>query len=181
MVAEDEDAVIQRVLAGDSRAFGELVATYERTLFNVALRMVNDREDARDLTQTTFIKAYRKLDTFDREHRFFSWIYRILINESLNHLSRRRQHEELDDQMASTSRSPEDEVGGSEAGELVKDGLMELSTEYREAIILRHFLDLSHREMSGLLNIPEKTVKSRLYTARQQLGDVLRRRGVTWP
>lgn len=181
MVADDEDALIEKSAAGDGRAFGALVRTYERVLYNVALRMVRDPEDARDLVQTTFIKAYRKLDTFDRQHRFFSWIYRILINESLNLLSRRRPTEALDDGLVSEERSPEERMDGSQTGELVQGALMELSTDHREAIILRHFLELSHREMSGMLAIPEKTVKSRLYTARQQLGEVLRRRGVQWP
>jgi RNA polymerase sigma-70 factor (ECF subfamily) len=181
MSEDDEAALIERAMAGDGRAFGELVGRYERLVFNVALRMVNHREDARDLTQTVFIKAYAKLQTFDRRHKFFSWIYRITINESLNHLSRRRRHEELDDQLVSEDRSPEERLDGSESEGLVQAALMELAEDHRQAIILRHFLDLSHREMSGVLNIPEKTVKSRLYTARQVLGDVLRRRGVTWP
>ena len=181
MGAEDDDALIERSLAGDGRAFGSLVEAYERVLYNVALRMCNDPDDARDLTQNAFIKAFRSLRTFDRKHRFFSWIYRILINETLNHLGRRRRHEELDDEMESTDRSPEELVDGSQTRELVQSALMELSTDYRQAIVLRHFLDLSHREMSGVLEIPEKTVKSRLYTARQLLGEVLRRQGVRWP
>jgi RNA polymerase sigma-70 factor (ECF subfamily) len=72
-------------------------------------------------------------------------------------------------------------MDGSQTRELVQSALLELSTDYRQAIVLRHFLDLSHREMSGVLEIPEKTVKSRLYTARQLLGEVLRRQGVRWP
>jgi RNA polymerase sigma-70 factor, ECF subfamily len=177
----DEDALIERSLAGDGRAFGELIGAYERVVFNLALRMVNDREDARDLTQNVFIKAYRKLETFDRQRRFFSWIYRITINESLNLISRRKRHEELDEEIVSEERSPEERMDETQSQGLVQAAMMELSEDHRQTIILRHFLDQSHREMSELLDIPEKTVKSRLYTARQQLGEVLRRRGVRWP
>ena len=84
MTAEDEEALVLRSLAGDQKAFGELVGAHQQVLFNVALRMLNDREDARDVTQTAFLKAWRKLDTYDRRNKFFSWIYRILLNEALN-------------------------------------------------------------------------------------------------
>ena len=80
---------------------------YQGVLFNLALRMVGDPEDARDVTQTAFVKAYSKLATFDRRNRFFSWLYRIGINESLNWLGRRRSREELDDGLESPEAGPE--------------------------------------------------------------------------
>lgn len=178
MTAEDEETLVLRSLAGDQRAFGELVSAHQQVLFNVALRMLNDREDARDVTQTAFLKAWRKLDTYDRRNKFFSWIYRILLNEALNQLRQRRRLEPLDERMVSPERSPEERTEANEIGAIVQEGLMELGTEHRQMIILRHFLHLSHREMAGLLNLPEKTVKSRLYTGRQLLGGILRRRGV---
>lgn len=178
MSAEDEEALVLRSLAGDSRAFGELVSAHQRVLFNIALRMLNDREDALDVTQTAFLKAWRKLGTYDRRNRFFSWIYRILLNEALNQLRRRRRLEPLDERMVSPGRSPEERAEAGEIGAIVREGLMELGTDHRQVIILRHLLHLSHREMAGLLNLPEKTVKSRLYTGRQRLGGILRRRGV---
>src|SRR5882762_2699539 len=95
----DEDDLVQRTLAGDREAFGSLVEAYQRVVFNLALRMVGDAEDARDVTQTVFVKAYQKLSTFDQRNRFFSWLYRIGINESINLLHRRKSREELDDRM----------------------------------------------------------------------------------
>jgi hypothetical protein len=80
-VVGDEEALVERSQAGDRDAFGELVRRLERPLFNVALRILSDREEARDATQTAFVKAWTHLDHFDRHHRFFSWIYRILLNE----------------------------------------------------------------------------------------------------
>ena len=178
MTAEDEETLVLRSLAGDQRAFGELVSTHQQVLFNVALRMLNDREDARDVTQTAFLKAWQKLHTYDRRNKFFSWIYRILLNEALNTLRQRRRLEPLDERMASPERSPEERAEANEIGGIVQKGLMELGAEHRQVIILRHFLHLSHREMANLINLPEKTVKSRLYTGRQLLGGILRRRGV---
>jgi RNA polymerase sigma-70 factor (ECF subfamily) len=178
MTAEDEETLVLRSLAGDQRAFGELVSAHQQVLFNVALRMLNDREDARDVTQTAFLKAWQKLHTYDRRNKFFSWIYRILLNEALNTLRQRRRLEPLDERMASPERSPEEQAAANEIGGIVREGLMELGTEHRQVIILRHFLHLSHREMADLINLPEKTVKSRLYTGRQLLGGILRRRGV---
>jgi len=178
MAAEDEETLVLRSLAGDRRAFGKLVSAHQHVLFNVALRMLNDHEDARDVTQTAFLKAWQKLHTYDRRNKFFSWIYRILLNEALNQLRRRRRLEPLDERTVSPERSPEERTEANEISAIVQDALMELGTDHRQVIILRHFHHLSHREIGDVLNVPEKTVKSRLYTGRQLLGGILRRRGV---
>lgn len=181
MDEREEAGLIDRALAGDREAFGDLVDAYGRVVYNLALRLVRDPEDARDLSQSVFVKAFLKLTTFDRRNRFFSWIYRITINESLNHLSRRRQHETLDEGVPTGERGPEARYESIEENHLVQRGLMELSTDQRAVIVLRHFLDLSHREMSEVLRVPEKTVKSRLHTARARLGVILRRWGCAPP
>lgn len=168
----DDAELVTRCLRGDQQAFEPLVARYEKVLFNVALRMVGDYEDARDITQTAFVKAYEKLASFDPRYRFFSWIYRIMINESLNHLQRRKPYQPLDPGLACAT-TPLEDAQASELSERVQEALMRLSPDYRQVLILRHFVELSYSEMSSLLSIPEKTVKSRLYTARQRLGDVL--------
>jgi RNA polymerase sigma-70 factor (ECF subfamily) len=176
-MAAEEQELIRRAQRGDARAFEGIVASYERVLFNLALRMVGDREDARDLTQVVLIKAYQGLPSFDPDRPFFSWVYRIMINESLNLLSRRRRSEEVDEQMPATGPSPEEEFERGRLVDRVQRALMKLSPEHREVIVLRHFLHLSHHEMSDALHIPEKTVKSRLFTARQRLALVLRQGG----
>jgi len=179
MAVEDEGTLIQRVLDGDREAFGSLVDAYGRVVFNLALRMVNDREDARDLSQTVFLKAYERLATFDRRNRFFSWIYRITINESLNWLERRRPHEELkeDTTGGSGSASAPDAVEAGEDRVRVQETLQVLRADDRQLIVLRHFLQLSHREMGEALGVPEKTVKSRLHAARCRLAEALRQKG----
>ncbi len=181
MTETDEQALIDRARTGDVRAFAGLVEKYQRIIYNLALRMVNDREDARDIAQTVLLKAYQNLGSFDGRSRFFSWIYRIAVNESLNHLSRKRGHLPLDAEHASENPGPEEDFESGRLARIVEAGLMELSPDQRAAIILRHFVELTHREMSDVLGVPEKTVKSRLFSARRQLGGILARKGVTHP
>lgn len=171
MVDTDDAAVARRCLDGDSDAFEAIVTRYQRGLFNVALRMLGNYEDARDATQAAFIKAYEHLNTYDPGQRFFSWLYRILKNECLNVLRGRRSSEPVSLSMPATDAG--DPVEIRERHQAVQTALMALNVEYREVIVLRHFTDLSYDEIGGVLGIPAKTVKSRLYTARQQLGDRL--------
>jgi len=162
-------------------AFGALVDAYQGLLFNIALRMINDGDDAKDILQTAFLKAYQRLDTYDPRYKFFSWIYRIVVNESLNYKSRRRRVTELDRDMVGSDPAPDDSAASIEMGERVKGAVVRLTPEYREVIVLRHFANMSYRDMSTVLEIPEKTVKSRLFTARRRLGEILAREGVTNP
>jgi len=163
--------------ARDPKAFAALVEAYGRVVFNLALRMTGHHEDARDVTQNVFVKAYEKLDTFDGRSRFFSWIYRIAINESLNLLARRKRMVALDEELVSDEQSPHRGAEAREEERMVQAALLDLTAEYRQVIVLRHFLDLSHVEMGQVLRLPEKTVKSRLHTARVRLGEALRKRG----
>jgi RNA polymerase sigma-70 factor, ECF subfamily len=175
MDTSDESDLIARSLNGDPRAFGALVQMHQRVLHHLALRIVRDPEDARDLTQIVFVKAYRNLSRFDRRHRFFSWVYRIMMNEALNHLRARRPHESLDDSLLAPGDTPERHTERAQIDERVRRAVMLLDEDHRDVIVLRHFLLHSHREMSELLGLPEKTVKSRLHTARERLGLALAR------
>jgi RNA polymerase sigma-70 factor (ECF subfamily) len=178
MAREDEEELVARSLEGDTRAYGKLIDAHQRVLFNLALRMVNDHEDAKDLTQIVFIKAYENLATFELGRKFFSWIYRIMVNESLNWIARRRSAEPLDEGMETSERGPDRVAESNEVNGIIQAALTELSSDHRQVILLRHFAQLSHQEMSELLEIPEKTVKSRLFTARRILGEILTKRGV---
>lgn len=177
MSDDEEQAAVERCLRGESRAFETIVDSYQRVLFNVALRMVNDRDDAQDVVQSAFVKAYEKLHTYDRRRKLFSWIYRITVNECLDHLARRKRQGSLDED--EPGRGPDDALEEREVETVIGAALLDLSIDYRGVIILRHFVHLSHREMSRVLEVPEKTVKSRLHTARKLLGELLAKRGVS--
>jgi RNA polymerase sigma-70 factor (ECF subfamily) len=173
MLEQNEDAAwVARCLKGDSSAFEPLVTRYQRVVFTLALRLLGNYEDAKDATQNAFIRAYEKLDTYNPAHRFFSWMYRIGVNESLNLRRARKEHESLAPTLESADRTG-DAVEVRELSERVQAALMELSKEYREVVVMRHFGELSYQEIGEALDIPEKTVKSRLFSARQRLGQLL--------
>ncbi len=170
----DDNEFVDRCLHGDLEAFAPLVARYQRPLYNVALRMVKDREDARDIAQTAFVRAWEKLGSFDPRRRFFSWIYRIAVNECLNFVSRRPREQPLERELPSAD-DPHRSAEANELARQVQEALMTLPADYRQVVILRHFLGLSYEEVSATLLIPQKKVRSRLYTARQRLAEILRR------
>jgi len=174
MAEADDDAVcVAQCLRGETAAFEALVARYQRVLFTVAFRLTGNYEDARDATQNAFVRAYERLDRFDPERKFFSWIYRIALNESLNLRRIRQPNEPLADTMTAEGGQTE-AVEAAETGARVQKALMRLTKEHREVIVMRHFADLSYDEIADALGIPEKTVKSRLFSARQRLAELLR-------
>ena len=177
MTEREDKALVRECLGGDTQAFEVLVDRYQKVLFNVALRMLHNHEDAMDATQTAFIKAYEKLDTFNPKFKFFSWIYKIMVNESLNMISRRRPQDEVSPNLVSRDRNPEEDYEENVIVEQVQAAIVELPLDYRRVVVLRHFGNLSYKEMSGALDIPEKTVKSRLYTARRMMQEILLKMG----
>jgi len=174
---EDAD-LVRACRKGDRQAFDVLLSRYEKTVFNAALRMVADVDDAKDVTQTVFLKAFEHLDRFDTKYRFYSWIYRITLNESVNLLNRRKKLGPLDERCASDWRGPGQTARDNELHQHIQAAMMRIQPDYRSVIVLRHFMDCSYREMSQILDVPEKTIKSRLYSARQQLREILGEQGL---
>jgi RNA polymerase sigma-70 factor (ECF subfamily) len=177
MSKPDDTRLIERCIKGDRKAFETLLIQYEKPVFNAAYRMLNNKEDASDVTQTVFLKVYENLDSFDPSRRFFSWVYRIALNESINVLGKQKRLEPLQHEPADDGKSPEQEVASAELSAEIQAALMTVKTDYRTVVILKHFLGCSYMEISEVLEIPEKTVKSRLYSARQMLRDTLTRSG----
>ena len=173
-----DQALIGRCQRGDRRALEELVGHYEKPVFNAAYRILGNPDDAADATQVVFMKAFEHLGQYDPKYKFFSWIYRIAINESINQLKRGRNQQPLDDTEATDTRGPEATVQAGDLSREIQDGLMGLKEDYRTVVVLRHFSDFSYRQISEILQIPEKTVKSRLYSARQLMKEALEARGV---
>jgi RNA polymerase sigma-70 factor (ECF subfamily) len=176
MQGQDDAALVAGAANGDTSAFEVLVTRYEAVLFRVAFRMLGNYEDARDATQSAFIKAYQKLDTFDQRFRFFSWIYRILLNECLNTRRDRRPHEDVAPDLPANGTQL-DALEASDRRKLVQQALLALPVEYRQVVVLRHFGELNYDDIAATLGIPAKTVKSRLYTARQRLLEILTIKG----
>ena len=169
----DERGLIKRCLAGDPSAFEPLVERYHRPLFRIAARMLGDAEEARDATQTAFFKAYQGLAGCDADRRFFSWIYRIVVNECLNQLRARRENEAFADRHDLPAAATADPVEAAERHTRIRQALLLLTAEQRDVIVMRHFAEMSYTEIAHELHIPEKTVKSRLFSARQRLCELL--------
>jgi RNA polymerase sigma-70 factor, ECF subfamily len=170
----DEAALVRRCLAGDAEAFEPIVRAYQAPLFNVALRMLGTPEDAGDATQTAFVRAYEHLDSYDGRHKFFTWIYRILMNECLNVLRARRPNEPVSDNLVGEGNYDRlDPVDAEKRKRAIQAAIVALPVDYRQVIVLRHFGELSYEEIAATLGIPVKTVKWRLFSARQRLGEQL--------
>jgi RNA polymerase sigma-70 factor (ECF subfamily) len=175
-VKEDDDpALVRRCLGGDRHAFEGLVLRYQRPVFNVALRMLREPQDAMDVAQTTFMKAFEHLASYDPNHRFYSWIYRIAVNETLNALALRKPAAQISGEEPDESPGPERQLAGEQASQALEDALMRITPELRSVVILRHVMHLSYQDMADILQLPPKTVKSRLYSARQLLREQLLR------
>jgi RNA polymerase sigma-70 factor (ECF subfamily) len=163
---------------GSRDSFERLILRYEKSVFNAAYRILRDYEDAKDVTQSVFLKAFQNLEHFNGKHRFFSWIYRIALNEALNSCKRRRRYDPVEDTRIEVRNTPENLLGRKELSGVIEAALMSLPFDYRVAIVLRHFNDCSYQEMGEILEIPEKTVKSRLFTGRTILREILSKKGV---
>ena len=176
---ENVDAArVRECLAGDPQAFAALVEQYEKPVYNVALRMLRNSEDARDIAQTVFMKAYQNLSNYDPQYKFYSWIYRMAINESLNILRvRGRNAGPVDERLPEEGAGPSELLAEDQTREAVLEAVERLKPEHRAVIVLRYFVDRNYEDMGEILGIDAKTVKSRLYTARQLLKDQLSSRG----
>jgi RNA polymerase sigma-70 factor (ECF subfamily) len=164
-----EKAMVMGCQNGDRRAMDTLVRQMQTPVFNAAYRMLGNTDEAADVTQTTFLKVFENIQRFDPARRLFSWIYRIALNESIDQLKRRKRTEPLEDAPTSDTDLPQEVAAASQLSDEVQKTLMQLNEEHRTVIVLHYFADCSYKEIGRILELPEKTVKSRLFTARQQM------------
>jgi len=182
----DED-LVAAFQDGDVSAFDGLVARWDRKIEGAIFRVVGRSEDAKDLCQEVFLKAYRALGTFKREARFSSWLYQIALNACRDRLRRRRGRTYLSLDDLEDSGEPPLAMGGPSALELVEArdlsrivelAMAELAPEQREVIVLKEYQDLTFLEIAEVLDVPISTVKTRLYRGLGQLRQRLERQGV---
>jgi RNA polymerase sigma-70 factor (ECF subfamily) len=172
--------LVKACSTGDRAAFRLLIHRHEKPLFNAAYRITSNREDALDALQQAFLKVHLNLGTFDRSRRFFSWIFKIVVNESLNLVERRKRHAGEDEALerVTATSDPEKDLESSERDAMIQGTLIELKPTHRVVIVLRHFNHLSYQEIANITEVPEKTVKSRLFSARQALRKKLQEKGL---
>jgi RNA polymerase sigma-70 factor, ECF subfamily len=167
---EDRDLIL-KARRGDVEAYNLLVSRWDRRIFNYLLRLVKDREDAMDLSQDVFLKAYQNLSRLEDPSRFSPWLYRIAHNEAYSLLRKRRPDAELPPETAeSLGRS---RMLPLEAGLAVERAMSKLNEDQREAVVLKIYQGFKFEEMAEILECPVSTVKSRLYTALDLLKESL--------
>jgi RNA polymerase sigma-70 factor (ECF subfamily) len=174
--ARDLDLVV-RSKAGDTEAFGELVRRYQKPVFRIILRMVKSMDDADDLTQDTFVRAYRGLKTFKEEFDFHPWLYRIAYNQTINFLNKRKRQaavdlEDVPEGDIKAGPAPESPLQAASRGELldrVEEALDRLPEDQKTVFLLRVQEGLSYEEIAQTMGTPKGTVMSRLARARMAL------------
>lgn len=175
---------LEAVLRGHKERFEPIVRQYQASAYSAALSLVGQPQDALDLCQEAFLRAYRALHTFDLTLPFFPWFYRILRNLCLSHLKRRQRRplrlpsrstegEEEEIELAAATPCPGEILEQSEAIEHFRTAFARLGTRDREILSLRHFQELSYQQIARALEIPIGTVMSRLFYARRKLREIM--------
>jgi RNA polymerase sigma-70 factor (ECF subfamily) len=185
---DDEAAIVAQARLGDAKAFSELLRRYEGKIFRLALHITQNREDAEDVLQEAFLKAYEHLDQFQGQSRFYTWIVRIAVNQALMKLRKRKSDRSvsLDDtidtgedtvarEIAAWDENPEQQYSREEINEILGSAIDGLAPIYRAVFVLRDVDGLSTEEAAGALDLSVPAVKSRLLRARMQLRDKLTR------
>ena len=192
MTADNEQRIIHKVLKGEKNAFEELVAANQTNVYNLALKLTCNEEDALDLSQEAFLKAYTQLESFRGESRFSVWMYRLTYNLCIDFLRKKSRapaisltcYDEDNDagdmEIPDLRELPEDAVLRQESGKTISESIDELGSGQREILIMREITGMSYSEMAETLKISEGTVKSRLARARKNLVGILIKKG-TFP
>jgi RNA polymerase sigma-70 factor (ECF subfamily) len=186
--AFDETALVTAAKAGDAAAFSELVQHYDRRVFRMAKQITQNDDDAEDVLQETFLKAYTHLDDFQGNSKFYTWVVRIAVNEALMKLRKRRSDRTvpLDDpidtgedevvrEIAVWDQNPEDTYSREELAKILDEAVPSLKPAYRTVFILRDIEEMSIEETAEALDLSISAVKSRLLRARLQLREKLTR------
>lgn len=179
--------LITRVQKGDADAYRPLVLRYQNRLFSMVVGMLRNGEDARDIVQVAFVKAYQNIGTFRVDSAFYTWLYRIAMNLAIDHCrkNKRRRTSSFEEAVAQRdedgtvaeqhhAESPVRALARKELHERIYAALDELSEDMREVILLREVEGLSYKEIADRMDIPEGTVMSRLFYARKKLQTILK-------
>ncbi|MCA9933960.1 MAG: sigma-70 family RNA polymerase sigma factor [Ardenticatenaceae bacterium] len=176
----EEQVWLEQARKGDKAAFGQLIEAYQGPVFNLAYRMLNNAGEAEEAAQEAFIRAYTRLETYNPAHKFSTWMLSITSNYCIDLIRKRRAlllsiDEPLPPHPAlhsDNAKGPEAQLMLSEQQETVQALLQELPEDYRQAVVLRYWYDLSYDEIADVMDTSVSAIKSRLFRARRQLADV---------
>lgn len=180
----NEEKIIKQLKNGDFSNYDKIVDSYKNRVFAMAYKFTNDYDEAQDLAQEVFLKIYRQIKNFREESKLSTWIYRISVNTCLDWKKKKERiksinfssmvNEENKDQnidIRDESMLPDEIILNDENQKQVHDFIYELSDKYKSVLIMYHFNEMSYKDISIALNIPERTVETRLYRARRMLKD----------
>lgn len=182
----EEQVWLEKARRGDKQAFGQLIEAYQGPVYNLAYRMLGNAGEAEEAAQEAFIRAYTRLDSYDPAHKFSTWLLSITSNYCIDQIRKRRAvllsiDEPLPPHPAlhsDNNKGPEASYIAQEREDLVQGMLKELPEEYRTAVVLRYWYDMSYEEIAEVQNTTVSAVKSRLFRARRQLADSSMERGL---
>jgi len=192
MTADAELQIIKKVVDGDRNAFEELILFNQKNVYNLAYKMTGNEEDALDISQEAFLKAYRQLNGFRGDSRFSVWMYRMTYNLCIDFLRKKKRTgtisltyqedggDDRDVELPDLRDLPEDSALRRETRKAISEGIKELSPEHREILVMREITDMSYYDIAETLKLSEGTVKSRLARARMSLAKILMDKG-TFP
>jgi len=177
---DEEQVWLDQARRGDKAAFGKIIEAYQRPVYNLAYRMLSNSGEAEEAAQEAFIRAYTRLDSYNPNHKFSTWLLSITSNYCIDLIRKRRAvllsideplppHPSL---MSERASGPEPQIMQSEQEEMVQRLLAELAPEYREAVVLRYWHELSYDEIAEMMDTTVSAIKSRLFRARRQLAEV---------
>jgi RNA polymerase sigma-70 factor, ECF subfamily len=186
-VPPTDHELVRAALGGSERAFRALVERYQRGVLSLVTRILGNREDAEDVAQEAFVKAFTRLDTFDPAHKFSNWLFKIAHNSALDTLRRRgaapaplellRGGEEVDDPVATLADprapAPDEVAATAEFHRDLEGALGRLRPEYRSVIVLRHLEGRAYEDIAEILGLPLGTVKTFLFRARRELAELM--------
>jgi len=178
MTGNEEQELLRRVQSGDLEAYGPVIREYQGSVYNVCLRVLRKPQEAEDLTQEAFLRAYRNIAHYDLERPFGPWLRTLAANLCYNHLQKARlQQVPLEDEWnrlpSSPKMNPEALVELSQEHQQLFQAIWQLPDSQRVALELRHFQDLSYKDMARIMELPLNTVRSHLYRARRKLAELL--------
>lgn len=179
-MSDEEQVWLEQARQGDKSAFGRLIEAYQGPVYNLAYRMLGNRGEAEEAAQEAFIRAYTRLDTYDPSRKFSTWMLSITSNYCIDLLRKRRAlllsldqplppHPAL---MSDREENPEEQASDTEREQMVQALLEHLPEDYRQAVVLRYWYDLSYEEIADVMDTTISAIKSRLFRARRQLAEV---------
>ncbi|WP_066504342.1 RNA polymerase sigma factor [Abyssisolibacter fermentans] len=183
-MVNNEEKLIKKCQKGDIDAFETLISSYEKIAYNIALKMLKNREDAMDISQEAFIKVFKSIDKFNFKSSFSTWLYRIVVNTCIDHLKKKKkvysidstvetQNGEIHTEIPDTTNNPEQLMEKKLTKELVHRSINELSETHKVVIVLRDIQGFSYEEISQIIGCSQGTVKSRISRARSALKKII--------